>query len=121
MNQGVDAKGRFFVCKGARGEFLALKHPVEVDSWAKFGLDGIAQGRGLRHEPLGRIVGVVHWDSEFFKGFGGGGFTAADGSGKADVEHGWGGLGCEGREGVRLPSAFPRGVNRIAFGVPEVV
>jgi hypothetical protein len=35
------------------------------------------------------------------------------------VEHGWGGLGCEGREGVRLPSAFPRGVNRIAFGVPE--
>jgi hypothetical protein len=27
------------------------------------------------------------------------------------VEHGWGGLGCEGREGVRLPSAFPSGGN----------
>ena len=119
MHQGVDALGGCFVGKGTRREFLALQHAFKVDSRAEFGLDGFAQGCGLRHEPLGRVVGVVHGDSEFFKGFGGGGFSAADGSGKADVEHGWWGLGCEGRDclrrsrgaGAGLPAALPWGAN----------
>lgn len=88
MHEGVNPLGRLVGSKGAGRKFFALQHPIEVDSGTELGFDGLAQRRGFGHEALGRVVSVVDRDSEFFKGFSGGGFSAADGSGEADVEHG---------------------------------
>ncbi len=92
VHQGVDALGAFVAGEGSGGEFLALQHAVEVDSGSEFTLNRLAKRRGIGHEALGGVVGVVDGDSELFKLSGGGGFAAADGSGESDVEHGFVGV-----------------------------